>query len=136
MFQGLIAASLGHTGRFVLPNGWRGYFADGQAVVSRSNDDCWRVYPAAAWDAWAANFTGKVPKQRCAKRPFVHVIGNSRVAAVDKQGRIAIPARLRATMNIPVLPCAAVLAGRENFFEVWCRENWERGYSPAPERGQ
>jgi DNA-binding transcriptional regulator/RsmH inhibitor MraZ len=124
MFQGLIAASLGHDGCFVMPHGWRSHFADGKAIVSHGDTDCWRVYPAAVWEAWLAEFTVKGADRRRAAKSTSNTIGYAVTVAMNKQGRIAIPASLRERIKIPVLPCKAVLAGQQNFFEVWCRENW------------
>lgn len=53
---------------------------------------------------------------------FPSIVGSP----VDKRGRVTLPAKLRKAARIE--DEAIVLAGSEDYLEVWGKENWEREF--------
>ena len=123
MFKGSYRHRIDSKGRLPVPAAFRRVLADGGAstVVVTVLDQCLAAYPVQEW--------ARVESQLAALPPFsAPVKALSRLLSsravdcpLDVQGRILLPAPLRARAK---LVREAVVAGVLNRFEIWEPEAW------------
>ena len=121
-------------GRISLPARFREAFADG-AVLTLGQDGCLFCFPRAEWEARAAEVRN-LPLSDAQGRAYSRLFfGKAESVDLDAQGRLVIPARLRAQAQIHK---EAVVLGVFDRMEIWDRqahERYEAGYGGAYQAG-
>ena len=120
MFLGRHGHNLDEKGRLALPARYREELRDG-VVITRGFDDCLLVYPMAAWAPLAERVSALSigdPDVRLLRRML---FANATDLMLDRQGRILVPAELRAHAG---LEREAVVVGMHSFIEIWSPDGW------------
>ena len=115
MFLGEFEHSLDAKGRVILPARFREQL-EGGAVMASGLDGCLMVYPALEFNRVANKLTDLRqggPRQRQAARTF---FAGATDFVPDRQGRVAIPPKLRAHAG---LEREVVVAGGFDHLEIW-----------------
>lgn len=122
MFLGTHYPKLDEKGRFFLPAKFREDLAEG-LVISRGQEHCLTIWPSAAFEEYVrSSMSG--PSTLKHVRDFQRMVSASASAEIpDKQGRISIPAQLRAYAG---LEKEIAVVGAFERLEVWDVEAWER----------
>lgn len=120
MFTGEQTQKMDVKGRTVIPSKIRDSLAE-KLVVTRGIDKCLFAYPESAWTALQEKlsslpFTDK--KVRSFNRFF---LGGAETLDADKQGRVLVPASLRAYAS---LDKEVVWVGVGNRIEIWDIDKW------------
>ncbi len=121
MFLGTHQPRLDDKGRLFLPAKFRDDLAGG-VVVTRGQERCLYVFTRAGFDVMAAemstaSFTNK-PARELARVFFA----GASAETPDKQGRITVPAALRAYAG---LTKDCVVLGTNDRLEIWDKDAWE-----------
>lgn len=120
MFLGRHNYNLDEKGRLALPARYRDEVRDG-VVITRGFDNCLLVYPMAAWAPLAERVSALSigdPDVRLLRRML---FANATDLMLDRQGRILVPAELRAHAG---LEREAVVVGMHSFIEIWSPSGW------------
>lgn len=120
MFLGRHTHNLDDKGRLALPARFREQLGAG-VVITRGFDSCLLIYPIEAWTPLAERVSAlsiSDPDVRILRRML---FANATDANLDRQGRILVPADLRAHANIER---EAVVLGMHTFIEIWSPEGW------------
>ncbi len=121
MFLGTHTPRLDEKGRLILPAKFRDELAEG-LVITKGQERCLYIWPVAEFSRMAeavrmAPVTSKGP------RDFMRVLyAGASDEVPDKQGRVTIPAQLRAYAG---LERECVVIGANARVEVWESSAWE-----------
>lgn len=108
-------------GRMIVPAKFRQELGE-RFIVTRGLDQCLFVYPMDEWEILEEKLK-KLPLTKKDARAFTRFFfSGATECEVDKQGRINIPANLRAYAG---LDKECVVIGVSNRIELWAKENWE-----------
>lgn len=119
MFKGEHYYSLDEKGRVVLPPKFRRALGN-TVVVARGLDECVAIYSPQEW----ARNEKKLRALAVNRRDFVRfVLASAEDVALDRQGRMTIPAHLRQYAKIDR---EAVVVGVGSRLEIWSLESWQR----------
>lgn len=122
MFMGEYNHTIDAKGRLIVPSRFREKLGE-EFVVTKGLDDCLFVYPLDEWAHIEEAFR-KVPLTNKKARDFVRFFfAGAASCEVDRQGRILLPANLRAYAG---LEKEIVSAGVLNRVEIWDKEKWEK----------
>lgn len=122
MFMGEYNHTIDAKGRLIVPSKFREKLGE-EFVVTKGLDDCLFVYPPDEWAHIEEAFR-KVPLTNKKARDFVRFFfAGAASCEVDRQGRILLPANLRAYAG---LEKEIVSAGVLNRVEIWDKEKWEK----------
>ena len=109
-------------GRLTLPAKYREHFADG-VVVTRVQEGCLAVYDVETFDSLDARFESRATSEADVRAYQRWLNSGSHDDVPDRQGRIALPAPLRAFAG---LDHDVVVLGAGDRVEVWEPERWEQ----------
>ena len=113
-------------GRVSIPARFREYLSAtyGDQVVLLGKDGCIFAYPL---EEWKRRFSEKLSQLSTStkevRRTLRRLYGRAQSCEFDRQGRILLPAKLRANSSIEK---EAVIVGIENKLEIWDRKRWEK----------
>lgn len=125
-FMGTYTPKIDEKGRLFLPAKFRDRLAEG-LVITQGQENCLVVWPQEAFLEEAAR-AGSTPMTNRDARDYVRsFFANAEQAIPDKQGRIGIPATLRAYAS---LSRDVVVVGVMDRLEIWDPERWAE-YSAA-----
>ena len=131
MFFGEFEYRIDEKGRVPLPPKFRRALEDG-LVLTPGPDACVVAYPLAEWEKIASSLSSNgsltPSKLRRLKRAIFSTAFNTKM---DAQGRIALPAPLRKYAGIE---SDIVVAGVNNYLELWSRDRWESEKSISQEQ--
>lgn len=133
MFKGSHSVTIDAKGRIAIPASYRQSLIDdcgGRLVITRHWDGCLLIYPGPEFQAFEQQLLSRGslnPKVRNIQRFF---IGNARDIDMDRQGRLLLPANLRAAAG---LESKAVLSGIGNLFELWDEDTFNQRNSDTAE---
>ena len=117
VFKGEYHYALDEKGRVVLPPKFRRALGNA-VVVTRGLDECVFIYSPQEW----ARFEKKLRGLSINKRDLVRfVLASAEDVALDRQGRMMLPAHLRQYARIER---EAVVVGVINRLEVWGKDHW------------
>ena len=120
MFYGEFDYKIDDKGRVPVPPKFRDLLKEG-IVLTPGQEGCIAAYPPREWNKIAAQMTGsgltKAKMRRLSRALFATAFSTK----IDNQGRIAIPAPLRAHAGIGE---DAVIAGTNGSFEIWDAARW------------
>lgn len=126
MFKGSHSVTIDAKGRIAIPASYRQSLIDdcgGRLVITRHWDGCLLIYPGPEFQSFEQQLLSRGslnPKVRDIQRFF---IGNARDIDMDRQGRLLLPANLRAAAG---LESKAVLSGIGNLFELWDEDTFNQ----------
>ncbi len=122
MFLGQYAYTLDSKGRITIPAAFRKALDGERVVVTRGLDRCLTLYPLAIWNEIAAKVNALPitdPKGRALRRLL---FADAADAALDRQGRLLLPERLR---HYAGLERDVIVVGLDRFIELWEPQRWE-----------
>lgn len=129
MFMGEYEHTVDEKGRLIVPARFREELGL-KFVVTRGLDRCLFVYPPGEWGKLVAEKLQALPLGKTEARAFVRTLmSGATECELDKQGRIMLPANLRAYAG---LEKDVVVIGVSSRVEIWAKAEWER-YSAAAE---
>ena len=111
-------------GRVSIPARFREYLSAtyGDQVVLLGKDGCIFAYPL---EEWKRRFSEKLSdlstSTKEVRRTLRRLYGRAESCEFDRQGRILLPAKLRASSSIEK---EAVIVGIENKLEIWDKGRW------------
>lgn len=121
MFFGEFEYRLDEKGRLPVPPKFRLAFRDG-VVVAQGIERCLTIYAPAEWKKLADSIASSnlsASKLRTINRAL---FASAYHLLLDGQGRISLPANLRAYAGIGE---DLVVVGANNYLEIWDRDAWE-----------
>jgi MraZ protein len=122
-FRGSFEYSLDDRGRVAIPAKYRTEFPNNFAVITPSSDGCLQVYPLAAFEEMSEAYAKNPATTLAGRRSRRKFNADAFDAELDRQGRILIPAKLRAQAS---LNGAVVVVGNYECLEIWNPEAWGR----------
>jgi MraZ protein len=120
MFLGEYEHSIDTKGRMAVPARFRSQIDRG-AVISKGMGTCLSIYTRERWDEKSAELAaGKTSDEL---RDFERrIYPSASEVELDAQGRMSIPAKLRAYAR---LESEVTVAGVRDHFEIWDRAMWK-----------
>ncbi|MBX5450694.1 MULTISPECIES: division/cell wall cluster transcriptional repressor MraZ [Thermogemmatispora] len=119
MFLGEYEHTIDSKGRMAVPARFRAQMGRG-AVISKGMGTCLSVYPMQRWEEKSAELVAG--KNSDELRDFERrIYPSASEVELDAQGRIVIPAKLRAYAR---LGTEVTVAGVRDHFEIWDRAIW------------
>ncbi|MBX5456441.1 MAG: division/cell wall cluster transcriptional repressor MraZ [Thermogemmatispora sp.] len=119
MFLGEYEHTIDSKGRMAVPARFRVQMGRG-AVISKGMGTCLSVYPMQRWEEKSAELVAG--KNSDELRDFERrIYPSASEVELDAQGRIVIPAKLRAYAR---LGTEVTVAGVRDHFEIWDRAIW------------
>jgi MraZ protein len=124
VFKGTYRHRIDPKGRLPVPAAFRRALGDAGAaeVVVTVLDQCLAVYAPAEWARLEAQLQALPAFSRPVKALTRLLTSRAADCALDVQGRILLPAHLRATAG---LGPQAIVVGVLNRFEVWAPDAWD-----------
>ncbi|GAA3626399.1 MULTISPECIES: division/cell wall cluster transcriptional repressor MraZ [Kineosporia] len=121
MFLGTHTPRLDDKGRMILPAKFREQLEEG-VIVTRGQERCLYVFPVDEFSRISDQLR-QAPVTSKQARDYLRVfLSGASDEAVDKQGRITIPAMLRTYAGL-TRDCAVIGAGQR--IEIWDLAAWE-----------
>ncbi len=121
MFLGEFDYRIDEKGRVPIPPKFRRELKDG-VVLTQGVEQCITAYPLSEWKKLAASLTtGSVTRSKL-RRLNRAIFATAFNLNIDRQGRIALPIPLRQYAGIED---ELVIAGANNYLELWNKEQWE-----------
>ena len=122
MFLGEYQHSLDAKGRVILPAKFRDQL-EGGAVMARALDGCLAVYPVEEFQRVATTLQDARSRGATERQAARSYFSGAVEITPDKQGRVAIPAPLRAFAH---LEREVTVAGNFDHLEIWDKETFEQ----------
>ena len=121
MFFGEFEYKIDEKGRVPIPPKFRKELKDG-VVLTQGVEQCITAYALSEWKKLAATLTtGSVTRSKL-RRLNRAIFATAFSLNIDGQGRIALPIPLRQYAGIED---EVVIAGANNYLELWNKEQWE-----------
>jgi len=121
MFFGEFEYKIDEKGRVPIPPRFRRELKDG-VVLTPGIEKCITAYPLSEWRKLADTFTtGSVTRSKL-RRLNRAIFATAFSLNLDGQGRIALPIPLRQYAGAEE---EVVIAGANNYLELWNKEQWE-----------
>jgi MraZ protein len=121
MFFGEFEYKIDEKGRVPIPPRFRRELKEG-VVLTPGVEQCITAYPLSEWKKLAATLTtGSVTRSKL-RRLNRAIFATAFSLNIDGQGRIALPIPLRQYADIED---EVVIAGANNYLELWNKERWE-----------
>ena len=121
MFLGEYQHALDPKGRVILPSAFREELQDG-LVMTVGLDHCLTVHPTHDWERVVEGLRALRTTDRNERRFARVVTASAHPEELDRQGRITIPARLRAYADLRE---RVAVVGADSRIELWDAERWE-----------
>lgn len=121
MFMGQYEHTIDAKGRTIIPAKYREGLGDG-FVVTRGLDGCLYLYPAEAWQEFAAKLQN-LPSSLQNRQIQRQFLSKAMEVTLDKQGRILVPAMHREMAG---LKKDVVFVGMMNRVELWDKARLEK----------
>lgn len=120
MFLGEYEHSIDAKGRMAVPARFRSQMDHG-AVISKGMGTCLSIYTVQRWEERTAELVAGMSGDEL--RDFERrIFPSAGEVELDAQGRMVLPARLRAYANIQN---EVTVAGVRDHFEIWDRATWQ-----------
>ena len=125
MFTGTYYNSIDNKNRMIVPSKCREQLGT-RCVLTKAMDNCLDIYSMENWQE-KVDKLAKLPESDPKVRAFIrHFCGNAVECEFDKQGRITIPAELKAYAAIDK---ELVTIGAMSKIEVWGKEKWQEEHA-------
>ena len=125
-FMGTYTPKLDEKGRLILPAKFRERLAEG-LVVTHGQEKCLDVFPVDVFMEEANRARSRGMASRSGREQIRTLFSGAEETQLDKQGRVAIPAPLRA---YAALTRDVVVIGAMDRVEIWEPSRW-RDYNAA-----
>ncbi|GAC1660054.1 MAG: division/cell wall cluster transcriptional repressor MraZ [Candidatus Elarobacter sp.] len=123
LFVGSVEHSLDDKGRLVVPARFRERLGAGFFLTIAEPDPCLALYPAATWRDVCARIEA-APVKDARYRSYVrHLFAHTEELSTDANGRLVIPATLRAFAQIEK---DVISIGSLTRVEVWAKDRYDR----------
>ena len=119
MFMGEYNHTIDPKGRLIVPTKFREQLGEA-FILAKGNDGCLAIYTMEAWGAVLEKIKA-LPGNEEIRDYIRKLVGTSAEGVTDKQGRVLVPAHLRAHAG---LDKDVVVAGLIDKIEVWDKEKW------------
>jgi MraZ protein len=130
LFTGSVEHSLDDKGRLVVPARFRERLGAGFFLTIAEPDPCLALYPASTWSDVCARIEA-APVKDAKYRSYVrHLFAHTEELSTDANGRLVIPAALRAFAQIEK---DVISIGSLTRVEVWSKDRYDRHVA---ERGE
>lgn len=121
MFFGEFLYKIDEKGRVPIPPKFRGELREG-VVLTPGVEKCIIAYPLPEWTNLASTLTtGSITRSKLRKLNRA-IFATAFSLNMDAQSRIALPYQLREYAGIED---EAIVAGVNNYFELWNKKRWE-----------
>lgn len=120
MFMGEYNHTIDAKGRLIIPSRFREQLGE-EFVVTAGLDGCLFVYANEEWKSFEEKLRALPVSNPEARKFSRFFLASASLCEVDRQGRILIPAKLRAMAG---LEKEVVLAGVGSRIEIWDKEKW------------
>jgi len=121
MFFGEFEYKVDEKGRVPIPPRFRRELKEG-VVLTPGTEKCITAYPLSEWKKLAATLTTSSVTRSKLRRLNRAIFATAFSLNIDGQGRIALPIPLRQSAGIEE---EVVIAGANNYLELWNKEQWE-----------
>ena len=122
MFMSEYTHSLDTKGRLIVPQKFREQLG-AEFVICRGMDHCLNLYTMEGWEEFTAKLQQLPELSNAYGRKVIRFfIAGAEKCEIDRQGRVLIPAGLRAFAG---LKKDVVLAGAISRIEIWDKDAWE-----------
>ncbi len=121
MFIGEYQHTLDSKGRIIIPSKFREELGE-EFVMTKGLDNCLFVYPKEEWAILEEKLKTLPLTNRDARAFIRFFFSGASEGALDKQGRVLIPANLREHSK---LDKEAVVIGVSTRMEIWSKEEWD-----------
>lgn len=121
MFIGEYQHSLDSKGRIIIPSKFREDLGP-EFIMTKGLDNCLFVYPESEWKILEEKLKSLPLTNRDARAFVRFFFAGATECELDKQGRILIPANLRAHSK---LEKEAVIIGVSTRVEIWSKSEWD-----------
>jgi MraZ protein len=126
MLLGQYEHTIDDKSRLTLPAKFRGAFADG-IVVTAGMDGCLTAYSPRDWQNLVSERLASLhPLSKEGRRMQRFFFSSASEGALDKQGRVSLPAAL---VKYAKLGRDVVVAGVNDHLEIWDRAAWDREFA-------
>ncbi len=123
LFTGSVEHSLDDKARLVVPARFRERLGAGFFLTLAEPDPCLALYPATTWAEVCARIEA-APHKDIRYRAFVrHLFAHTEEVSVDAQGRLVLPAPLRAYAGIEK---DVVSIGSLTRVELWAKDRYDK----------
>jgi MraZ protein len=129
-FTGSVEHALDDKGRLIVPARFRERLGTGFILTIAPPDPCLVLYPEATWAEFCNKLEAAPTKDERYRRFVRHLFAHTEEVACDTQGRLLIPATLRAYAGIDR---EVVSIGSLTRIEVWAKERLAEHASPEGE---
>lgn len=130
LFTGSSDHTLDDKGRLVVPARYRERLGAGFFLTIVIPDPCLALYPAESWADVCAKLEA-APVKDARHRAFVrNLFGNTEELSTDAQGRLLIPAALRAYAGIDR---EVAVIGSQTRVELWAKERYPHSLAEHPD---
>ncbi len=130
MFFGEVIYKIDEKGRIPIPPKFRGELKEG-VVLTPGVERCIIAYPRLEWKKLAATLTtGSITPSKLRKLNRA-IFATAFSLNIDGQGRVALPPQLREHAGIED---EVIIAGANNYFELWNKEQWEEEKATSQEQ--
>lgn len=120
MFMGQYEHSIDTKGRIIIPAKYREELGE-SFVITRDLEGCLLLYSEEEWQGFVSKLKA-LPSKQSTKRIQRQYLSKAMEVEPDKQGRILIPALLRAEAS---LEKEVVFVGMMNRVEIWDKKRFE-----------
>jgi MraZ protein len=121
VFKGTYEHRIDGQGRLPVPAAFRRALGVGATLLVTQLDQCLAAYPPTEWEKLEAQLAALPAFSKPVKALTRALASRAADCALDVQGRILLPAPLRAAAG---LQSDVVVIGVLNRFEIWAPENW------------
>jgi MraZ protein len=129
-FFGRYEHSLDDKGRVILPSKFRGSFEHG-GYLTQYTDGCLSLWTPEQFDQQMETMQERAATSKQDRNLVRLWASTSHELEIDRQGRMAIPARLR---DYAGLESDVLLLGAIDRVELWNRQTWDEKVLPEEER--
>jgi MraZ protein len=129
-FTGSVEHALDEKGRLIVPARFRDRLGTGFVITIAEPDPCLALYPSPTWGAFCTRLEEAPRKDERLRRLIRHIFANTEEVACDAQGRLVIPASLRAYSGIER---DVISIGSLSRVEVWAKERYAAHSAPEGE---
>ena len=129
-FTGSVEHALDEKGRLIVPARFRERLGAGFVITIAQPDPCLALYPAPTWAQFCNRLEEAPRKDERFRRLVRHIFAHTEDVACDSQGRLVIPAPLRAYASIDK---DVISIGSLTRVEIWAKEKYASHATPQGE---
>jgi MraZ protein len=126
-FTGSVEHALDDKGRLIVPARFRERLGAGFVLTVGLPDPCLALLPSVTWANFCARLEAAPRKDEAFRRFVRHLFARTEEVACDAQGRLVIPATLRAYAGIAR---EVVSVGSLTRVEIWAKERYAEHAEP------